>query len=282
MRSSWQGVAACWLALSVPALGQATDPPRSESPEAEEQRPKRRKGVTLSSGERPRNRQGVTLASGERPERVTRQPWMVMFSVRDADLATEVLPLFERQVGIRIEYDGPARKVTLPLVRPLDWELALELVCQFTDTHLVEDFKGRLVIEEGWVGRLEVPRLTGRYDPALRHALPPRRIPMIRIVRGRPLNWNHARPARVGPRRVGPRRPWPGVEERANPRVGPLRTGPRERGGPSKVGVEKDRPDRPWPSSYGKIPRKREGPRRVGPRETRTGNMRPKRPWPGN
>src|SRR5687767_8039758 len=54
----------------------------------------------------------------------------VMFTVNRADLAGEVLPLFEQQVGIRITWIGDARPVTLRLSHPMDWQEALSLVCQ--------------------------------------------------------------------------------------------------------------------------------------------------------
>lgn len=79
---------------------------------------------------------------------------LVHFTVKDADLATEVLPLFERQAGIKALWTGDPRKVTLRLVKPIPWPDALDLVCQFTKTHPTRDYQDRLVLKNGWGGSL--------------------------------------------------------------------------------------------------------------------------------
>src|SRR5687767_15812185 len=58
-----------------------------------------------------------------------RKPHQVQFTVNRADLSSEVLPLFEQQVGIRITWLGDSRPVTLRLTQPMNWEDALSLVC---------------------------------------------------------------------------------------------------------------------------------------------------------
>jgi hypothetical protein len=66
----------------------------------------------------------------------------VYLNIRNADLSTDVLPLFERQLGLRVRYEGVARKVTLRLSRPIPWREALKLVARFSRTHLARDYKG--------------------------------------------------------------------------------------------------------------------------------------------
>ena len=268
MKPHWTGLALVVLATS--AAAQTSPPDRAR--EAPRKEPRVREP---SSASRPaERREGVALVSGAPEPRATRRPWMVEFTVRGADLAGEVLPLFKAQVGLEITYDGPPRAVTLPLVQPVPWEAALELVCQFTDTHLVRDHRDRLRLEDGWAGRLEVPRLVGRYDPALRGVPPPPppRIPRLIITRGGTLAWGSVRP-----RHVGPARPWPGVQAPRSPQVGPRRVGPRVTGGPpktgvAKTGVAKTGAARPWPTPYGVV-----RPKRVGPRKTGVGDQRPRR-----
>ncbi len=85
----------------------------------------------------------------------------VLFSVTKADLATEVLPLFEQQVGVSIRWHGEPRALTLRLSQPVHWEEALSLVCQFTRTHPTRDYQGRLVLKDGWGGDLGSGELDG-------------------------------------------------------------------------------------------------------------------------
>lgn len=103
------------------------------------------KGVTLAAGspraEAPARREAPKLRAGQ-----------VLFSVQDADLRREVLPLFEKQAGVEIKWFGEPRQVTLRLVRPVDWEVALDLVAQFTNTHSVRDRGGQVVLKDKWGG----------------------------------------------------------------------------------------------------------------------------------
>jgi hypothetical protein len=78
----------------------------------------------------------------------------VLFSVSRADLSSEVLPLFEQQVGVKVLWIGEPRQVSLRLTQPMPWPDALDLVCQFTSTHPTRDYQGRLVLKDGWGGDL--------------------------------------------------------------------------------------------------------------------------------
>lgn len=79
---------------------------------------------------------------------------MMVLKVQKADLATVVLPEFERQVNVKIIWLGDPRPVTLRLTQPVHWQEALKLVCQFTKTHLTTDYQGRKVLKDGWGGEL--------------------------------------------------------------------------------------------------------------------------------
>lgn len=88
------------------------------------------------------------------PPSQKRAPETVVLSVRQADLATVVLPEFERQVGVKVLWLGDPRAVTLRLTQPMHWTEAMKLVCQFTKTHLTTDYQGRRVLKDGWGGEL--------------------------------------------------------------------------------------------------------------------------------
>lgn len=78
----------------------------------------------------------------------------VQFKVRNADLKSEVLPIFYRQAGVRILWKGDSRSVRrLSFPRPIRWQDAMSLVCQFTKTHLARDYQGRLILKDGWSGQ---------------------------------------------------------------------------------------------------------------------------------
>ena len=80
----------------------------------------------------------------------------VKFTVKDADLKEVVLPLIQKQAGVRITWTGSARRVKrLRFSEPVHWEDAMALVCQFTNTHLTRDYQGRRVLRHGYSGRLE-------------------------------------------------------------------------------------------------------------------------------
>jgi hypothetical protein len=79
----------------------------------------------------------------------------VRFSFKDADLATEVLPVLERQVGARISYEGPAKKLTIMFHQPAPWNEALFLVSKFTRTHVVQEEDGDIRLKRGHGGEPE-------------------------------------------------------------------------------------------------------------------------------
>jgi hypothetical protein len=82
----------------------------------------------------------------------------VLLSVKNADLTKTVLPLFEKQVGVKIKWVGTPRKVSLRLVQPMPWQDALELVAQFTNTHVSTDHAGRVILKGKWSGFVDEKR----------------------------------------------------------------------------------------------------------------------------
>lgn len=79
----------------------------------------------------------------------------VSFELKNADLEKMVLPLFSKQSGIAVEYNGPARKVPSLRLDNVPWRDALGILCSFTQTHVVKSQVG---------GRLELK--LGYSDPA--------------------------------------------------------------------------------------------------------------------
>ena len=115
-------------------------------------------GVTLvNPKEAVVRRKGVTSSTKVKTKvkRPTRKASEVLISVKDADLRAVVLPMFEKQVGVKIRWVGPERKVTLRLSQPLHWEVALELVCQFTQTHSTADRHGNMILKPKWGGHVD-------------------------------------------------------------------------------------------------------------------------------
>jgi hypothetical protein len=113
-----------------------------------------------SSEEAPRKKPKLTKeqAKARAKQRRTAPPPPeipeVKFTFKKAKLRKQVLPEFERQAGVRITWDGPERKVSLRLTRPVPWPEALHLVCQFTNTHLTKDYQGRYLLKDGYGGTL--------------------------------------------------------------------------------------------------------------------------------
>jgi hypothetical protein len=96
-------------------------------------------------------------SSGQAPapsESERRRAGTMLFTVKDADLSSDVLPLFQQQANVAITWIGEPRKISLRLTQPMPWEDALDLVCQFTKTHPARDYQGRLVLKDGWGGTL--------------------------------------------------------------------------------------------------------------------------------
>jgi len=98
--------------------------------------------------------QVTATGADDRPRARRTPPDHVAFRFEQADLATEVLPAFDRQVGVRITWAGDPRQVTLRLTQPMLWTDALELVCQFSGTHPARDYQGELHLKDGWGGSL--------------------------------------------------------------------------------------------------------------------------------
>lgn len=98
-------------------------------------------------------RTGQVATSGGSSKSVRLPPGHVAFAFEDADLETHVLPLFERQAGVVILWEGEPRTLSLRLTNPTPWQNALDLVCQFTRTHATRDWQGRLILKDGWHGR---------------------------------------------------------------------------------------------------------------------------------
>jgi hypothetical protein len=103
---------------------------------------------------RPTTRAADPAPAAAAPAAQKKAPETIVLSVKQADLATMVLPEFERQVGVKILWLGDPRPVTLRLTQPMHWHEALKLVCQFTKTHLTTDYQGRKVLKDGWGGEL--------------------------------------------------------------------------------------------------------------------------------
>lgn len=125
----------------------------------------------------------------EAPARVELGPGEVYFKFDEADLTTDVLPLFQSQVGLRIRYRGPARAVTLRLTAPMRWEQALDLVARFSNTHLKRGANGKLELRNRFGGKSEsrYDDLDGQVDLVVQRPkrrsvkLPPRNIPRVRL-----------------------------------------------------------------------------------------------------
>lgn len=78
----------------------------------------------------------------------------VQFKVKRVGLRAVVLPLFEEQAGVKIKWNGEERQLSLRLTSPMPWRDALDLVCRFTNTHLTEDYRGRLILKDRYGGTL--------------------------------------------------------------------------------------------------------------------------------
>ncbi len=122
-----------------------------------------------SSEEPPPEAAPADAAPAPEAEVAPRRNDHVLFSVTKADLATQVLPLFEQQVGVVVRWQGEPRALTLRLSQPVHWEEALSLVCQFTRTHPTRDYQGRILLKDGWGGDLgdgDMGALTGQPSSA--------------------------------------------------------------------------------------------------------------------
>mgnify|MGYP007046931938 CR=1 FL=1 len=74
--------------------------------------------------------------------------------LKKADLKTQVLPAVSTQAGVVIVWHGEPRSLTITLKRALPWLEAMDLICRFTDTHLVRAYTGRYELRDRYVGEL--------------------------------------------------------------------------------------------------------------------------------
>lgn len=105
---------------------------------------KRMRHRTKQKGKRRKKRPAQAVPEGH-----------IYLNLRNADLKTQVLPLLENQKKVEIVWLGGPRTVNLPLKRTLPWEEAVDLVCRFSDTHLVRVYTGRYELRDGYKGQLE-------------------------------------------------------------------------------------------------------------------------------
>jgi hypothetical protein len=69
----------------------------------------------------------------------------VIFSVQNGDLNNDILPYFVSQAGVFIAWRGAQKKVSLSLVEPLPWKVALDLLCRFNKLAYRQE-EGRVVL----------------------------------------------------------------------------------------------------------------------------------------
>ena len=164
MRSTWTTLGV--LALACPALAGGDGSIKIAPVEGQEIEREVPKGVSRVDGGEP-----------IRPRRL--QPGQVLFHLEDADLATEVLPLFEQQAGIKLGVQADSRPVTLRLTQPVDWEVALDLICEFADVHVTKTHDGEVVVRNDYGGELgerhEWADIAGSLDAESMRALDNRR-----------------------------------------------------------------------------------------------------------
>jgi len=217
-------------------------------------------GVTLSdpNAAPPPRRMGVTLASGQPAERRSREipAGKVLFSVQDADLMTEILPLIEEQAGVSIRYRGKPRSVSLRLVEPIGWEEAIELVNRFTKTHLTRDYQGRFVLKSKYGG--EPDEESSGFDDVDGQVEPPERFVLAAAKRAAATAARQAAYTPAPP-------PKQDFVTLGNPR-------PVIRMGPFNARVGTTKPARPFVA----IP---QGPRAIRRPTVRRANQRPRRPF---
>ncbi|MBL4845699.1 MAG: hypothetical protein JKY65_09245 [Planctomycetes bacterium] len=132
-------------------------PPQASASETAEAKPqqkkkakKRRKRVRTKKGRSKRKqREARAIPEGH-----------VYLAFTKADLKTQVLPVVSAQAGVEIVWRGDARRVHLPLKRTLPWLDAMDLICRFSDTHLVRAYTGRYELRDGYQGQLSSEGIT--------------------------------------------------------------------------------------------------------------------------
>lgn len=261
------------LVVVLPATAQAKTADKKVKRTKKTKKAKKKKGrmvITLADGSsKPKPAKGITIASTPRDfvrPAAKRRGGQVLFSVRNKDI-NDVLEIIEKQVGVKVTYRGLPKRLSLRLTQPVTWEAALDLVQQFSGTHLHRDHRGRLQLRPRFGGKVNKSKhddLDGQIEKQRRRSvlasskrrsrrarrrgkrrgkifrLPPRRgVPKVQI--------GTVRPMRFGP---------------SNPRTPHL--GPRRTGGAAKVGVKNPR----------RTPQR-------GPRAPRSPRRGAKRPMPG-
>lgn len=140
-------------------LGCASEPDAAETEgpptlEAEAPQPEPEASVEQVEGIRVARAGGATAPPPvERRRAAAEQGPRVLINARDLTLR-EVLEQVEGQTGARIRWEGDERRLSLRLVRAMPLSEAIDLICQFTDTHLTRDYQGRLWLKDGWGGDL--------------------------------------------------------------------------------------------------------------------------------
>jgi hypothetical protein len=159
------------LLLSIALLGctsatkekehQPQPPPRVEAQPAQE-------GPAQAQGEPKGEPIAISMKKGDKrtPEAAYQgapPPGYVCFDFKDVDLEKVAMPLFSNQAGIKIEYHGPSKNLTMRFDPPVKWQEALGLLCQWTQTHVTRsNIAGRLELKLGYA---DPAPFLAKYDP---------------------------------------------------------------------------------------------------------------------
>tara|TARA_R110002072_G_scaffold202998_1_gene360961 strand:- start:43 stop:744 length:702 start_codon:yes stop_codon:yes gene_type:complete len=152
------------LSLSLLAACSSEEPTPEPAPEvaalpaepAPAAKPKSKKRRTKNR--RRRTKKGVKKRTKRPAQEIPDGHLYLAFN--KADLKTQVLPAIESQAGIKITWLGTRRQVNLSLKRSLPFAEAMDLICRFSDTHLVRAYSGRYELRDGYKGQLESEGLT--------------------------------------------------------------------------------------------------------------------------
>jgi predicted small lipoprotein YifL len=134
----------------APEVAAAPAPQAQPKPKAKPKAEKRRRRRTRK-GKRGKRRKRPTLSVPE---------GHLYLAFNKADLKSQVLPAIEAQAGVKITWLGSRRQITLPLKRSLPFAEAMDLICRFSDTHLVRAYSGRYELRDGYQGQLDSEGLT--------------------------------------------------------------------------------------------------------------------------
>jgi len=110
----------------------------------------RRKKLKADRAARAKQKASSGEGGAERPAQPKPKPRplsdTIQLQVRDADLATEVLPLFEQEVGVSIRWSGPPKSITLSMQSPIAWQEALDMLKQFCDARTLSEVEGTITL----------------------------------------------------------------------------------------------------------------------------------------